>query len=63
MARDGIHILIVEDNPADAKLMRRWLERATGVLSLQVAERGDLAVAELRRASADGRAFDLVLLD
>lgn len=61
-------LLLVEDNPGDADLMRDLLDEAAaraGAESPDVvhATRLDAACAELARADAGGRAFDAALVD
>jgi two-component system, chemotaxis family, response regulator Rcp1 len=59
-----IDILHVEDNPAEAELLREALSRFPG-LSVRTAQDGAAALAYLRDAAADGAARrpHLVLLD
>lgn len=59
------HILLVEDDPADAALVRRALARETPSPGLSWVEDGDQAMAYLRREAgfAAARPVDLVLLD
>ena len=60
-----IDILLVEDNPGDARLTQETLKGSTHQLNITVAEDGDLAMARLRREGehADSSRPDLILLD
>ncbi len=56
---DATRVLLVEDSPSDARLIRHGLSHAQGVaFELVVAERLDVALAKLRLER-----FDVVLLD
>jgi len=60
MVRENIRILLIEDNPGDARLIREMLnEGFAGRFSLQVADRLAAGLACL----AEAENFDLVLLD
>lgn len=58
-------ILLVDDDPADARLIRRAVERGNIALDITWAEDGEVALARLRfeEPYADGRRPDLILLD
>ncbi|MFB6217619.1 MAG: ATP-binding protein [Halobacteriaceae archaeon] len=59
---DGIELLLVEDNPGDARLIRHHLRSGGGVFDAAP----DLVHVESREAAVErlaGAAFDLVLLD
>jgi signal transduction histidine kinase/CheY-like chemotaxis protein len=56
--RGPLHILLVEDNPGDAGLVRRYLEEAP--LEFRLVEATTLAEAAV---ALDGQRFDAVLLD
>lgn len=58
-------ILLIDDDPEDAALMRRALERGRLPTDLAWAADGEQALARLRREGpyADATAADLVLLD
>ena len=57
------HILLVEDLPADAGLVRAALQEGRFFCSLDVVEDGEQALAYLRGAIPGSRRPDLVLLD
>jgi two-component system, chemotaxis family, response regulator Rcp1 len=59
------HVLLVEDNPADADLIRESLETSGVQVDLSVAVNGAEAVAYLRKQEQYGAAVtpDLILLD
>jgi len=54
-----VKILLVEDNPADVRLMVEGLRALSSKQELQIAGDGDQAIAELN----EGKAPDLILLD
>lgn len=60
-----ISILLIEDNPADAKLIMVALEKATLLSEIQVINNGPAALAYLREncASTSKNRPDLILLD
>jgi hypothetical protein len=58
---DGLRCLIVDDNDRNREIFERQLS-AWG-MEVASAASGDLAIAELVKAKASGRAFHLVLLD
>jgi len=58
-----IHILLVEDNPADVGLIRLALKAAQLECELTVLEDGAEALAFLRRQDAQTRIPDLAVLD
>jgi chemotaxis family two-component system response regulator Rcp1 len=60
-----LEILLVEDNPGDADLMRESLAEVERPHHLSVVEEGEEAIAFLRRESqyADALRPDLILLD
>lgn len=60
MASRPIQILLVEDNPGDARLLREWLAEGAGVEPFEANDVGTLAAA-LERLERGG--VDLVLLD
>lgn len=57
------HILLAEDLPADAGLVRAALREGRFYCSLDVVEDGEQALAYLRGERPGGRRPDLVLLD
>lgn len=57
------HILLAEDLPADAGLVRAALQEGKFYCSLDVVEDGEQALAYLRGEIDGGRRPDLVLLD
>lgn len=59
-----VHILLVDDNPADADLMQETLQGGRLEVSIKVACGGSEALASLRRCALDCTALpDLMLLD
>jgi len=62
---EAIHILLVEDNPADARLTAEGLKRAKVMNQLHIVEDGEEAIAFLRRDGrwADAPRPDIVFLD
>jgi len=62
---EAIHILLVEDNPADARLTAEGLKRAKVMNQLHIVEDGEEAIAFLRREGrwADAPRPDIVFLD
>lgn len=60
-----IHILLVEDNPADVRLAQESLKEAKLLNQMTVVGDGDDALAYLREADSQGEAAlpDLILLD
>lgn len=56
-------ILLVEDNPADAKLTRKVLETCGVPCELEVARDGQEALSFLTARSRSGKLPDLILLD
>jgi two-component system, chemotaxis family, response regulator Rcp1 len=62
---EPINILLVEDNPADARLTAEGLKRAKVLNQLHVVEDGEEAIAFLRREGrwADAPHPDIVFLD
>ena len=61
----AIEVLLVEDDPADARLTQETLKASDYRLSVAVAEDGEVAMAYLRQEGdyADAPRPDLVLLD
>lgn len=61
----AIHVLLVEDNPADADLMRETIESGKLHLDMVIVRDGAEAIQFLRRqgAYAAARRPDLILLD
>ncbi len=57
----GLRVLVMDDEPAIRKLMERILARL-GCESV-VVEHGEAALARCREASAEGRPFDVAILD
>jgi two-component system, chemotaxis family, response regulator Rcp1 len=62
---DGIHILLVEDNPGDVRLTREALRGARVANDLQVVGDGEEAIEYLRRRGryVDAPRPDIILLD
>ena len=62
---EAAHVLLVEDNPADADLIREGLESSKVQVELSVAINGPDAVAYLRKQGRYSGAAtpDLILLD
>jgi two-component system, chemotaxis family, response regulator Rcp1 len=62
---DGIHILLVEDNPGDVRLTREALRGAKVANDLRVVGDGEEAIEYLRRRGryVDAPRPDIVLLD
>ena len=62
---EPVTILLVEDNPADAELTQKGLERAKVLTNLHVVEDGEQALAFLRHAApyAEAPKPDLIFLD
>ena len=60
-----IKILLVEDNPADARLTQEALKESEHAHNLSLAENGEVAMAMLRREGEHANALrpDLILLD
>ena len=60
-----LEILLVEDDPADARLTQETLSGSTHRLNITVAEDGEVAMARLRRKGEHASAPrpDLILLD
>ena len=65
VAEGKVHILLVDDNPADVELLRRALIVAELDCTMTVLEDGAEALAFLRRQEdqPDGRVPDLIVLD
>jgi CheY-like chemotaxis protein len=65
MNREPVHILLVEDNPADARLAQEVLRGSAVLATLHVVGDGDEAMAFLRKESPyqGEERPDLVLLD
>jgi two-component system, chemotaxis family, response regulator Rcp1 len=63
-AEDAVEILLVEDNPGDAVLVRRVLAEITDRVRVTVAGDGERAMAMLRAGDGGERVRpDLILLD
>lgn len=63
MNHRAIHVLVVEDNPADTRLIEEAFKTVTCRVTLSTAMDGELAIKRLHQAG-DGRGIiDLVLLD
>ncbi len=62
MPTDPVTVLLVEDNPADAHLLRLSLSERTRAC-LEVATDGEQALERLRHRSAEGVRPSLVILD
>ncbi len=62
---DHIHVLLVEDNPADIRLTQEALRESKIYTSLDIARDGEEAMAFLLREGqyADARQPDVILLD
>ena len=60
-----IEVLLVEDDPADARLTQETLKGSTYRLNVNLAEDGEVAMARLRKEGqhADAPRPDLILLD
>ena len=60
-----IEVLLVEDDPADARLTEETLKGSQHRLNITVAEDGEVAMARLRKEGeyANGSRPDLILLD
>ncbi|HJT89304.1 MAG TPA: ATP-binding protein [Bryobacteraceae bacterium] len=64
MSRDAIHVLLVEDNPADARLVRERLAAASGVpFQVECADRLAAGAARLLQGGVDVVLLDLGLPD
>ncbi len=66
MSRDQLpEVLLVEDDPADVRLIRRALERSDVPVNLAAVEDGEQALAHLRQEGEfrDAERPDLILLD
>ena len=65
MKKDSVHLLLVEDNDADAHLFRVGMSETSSIHSLQVVTDGAMALQYLRREGRFSSAPtpDLVLLD
>jgi PAS domain S-box-containing protein len=57
----GVRVLVAEDGPDNQRLIRAFLRRAGA--EVEVAENGERAVEVFRAWRAEGRGFDLVLMD
>jgi CheY-like chemotaxis protein len=57
------HILLVEDNPLDADLIRRALEKSDPNLRLEIARDGEEAIAFLKRWEAGSTPPVFIMLD
>ncbi|MGF1456525.1 MAG: response regulator [Alphaproteobacteria bacterium] len=58
-----VQILVVEDNPGDARLICESFDRITQATSIEVKKDGDEALSHLRQRIHAARPVDLVLLD
>ncbi len=65
MSNHTFTILLIEDNPADARLVQEALAENKLLLDLQVAHNGEQALARLMRQGdhRDAKLPDLILLD
>ncbi|WP_221091303.1 response regulator [Deinococcus aquaedulcis] len=63
MARNPMHLMLVEDNEADIFLLEAALEMAGVPVQLQVARDGEEALRQLRAALGSAALPDLILLD
>jgi CheY-like chemotaxis protein len=63
MCRDPLLLLLVEDNPADADLVRMALQRFSVPYELEVASDGEVALAVALGRGQSGQIPDLILLD
>ncbi|MGI9606291.1 MAG: response regulator [Acidimicrobiales bacterium] len=63
MTREALHILLVEDNPIDARATLKAAERLQIVDTIDVVTSGDEALDYLRGDHESARRPDLVLLD
>ncbi|SMB78909.1 response regulator [Deinococcus hopiensis] len=63
MRREGVKLLLVEDNPADVFLMETALELSALPVTLEVARDGVEALEQLEAGKAAERFPDLILLD
>src|SRR5690349_14428225 len=53
----GTNILLIEDNPPQAKLLKRWIEM-TGAFNVTIVENGTLGLRSIQQAK-----WDLVISD
>ena len=63
MVNRPLNIFVVEDSPADVRLLREALRHSEIPWDLQVAVDGEEAVKVLQKRAADGNCPDLILLD
>jgi CheY-like chemotaxis protein len=65
MSGSGMHLFLVDDNAADAKLAARWLRESPAIDRVDVVHDGERALQWLRRNGcyADAPRPDLILLD
>jgi two-component system, sensor histidine kinase and response regulator len=57
----GMKVLIVDDNQSSRQILMELMERLEFIVS--VCASGEEAISELEQSSADGREYDLVLMD
>lgn len=62
---EPVHILLVEDNPADVRLTKEALKQEKVLVNMSVVEDGEEAMAFLRREGkySDAKRPDIILLD
>ena len=65
MATDSVNLMLVEDNPADVRLIRHALDECKAVYRLTLARDGEEAIAMLRRRAPHEHVArpDFILLD
>jgi CheY-like chemotaxis protein len=63
MTEKPLHILLVEDNPHDARLIRELLDETGLPLDITTVSDGEKAIMMMEQVIEGGRGPDLVLLD